>query len=175
MGQPEKSGVVTTTRRAYQQTFYPDTTNPAKATVVEVTEGGEASQIDNTVGRALQSFSASGQIVDGETGKPVTGRRWALARLTDNRDTNFYPTNYPSNNQGEFKIEGLLPGRYAVFVQPDQDVPAYSEPVQFEVLDKDLDGLIIKTLPGATLSGRVVIEGTFTLDLNPTPQPNAGP
>ena len=159
VGQPEKSGVVTTTRRAYQQTFYPDTTNPAKATVVEVTEGGEVSHIDITVSRALQSFSATGQIVDGETGKPVPGRRWGLARMTDNWNANFYPTNYPSNNKGEFKIEGLLPGRYAVFVQPDQDVPAYSEPVQFEVLDKDIDGLVIKTLPGATLSGKVVIEG----------------
>jgi protocatechuate 3,4-dioxygenase beta subunit len=159
VGQPQKSGMVATARRAYQQTFHPDTTEPAKATIVEVAEGGEAAHIDITVGRALQSFSASGQIVDGETGEPVPGRRWGLARMTDNRDTNFYPAAYPSNNKGEFKIEGLLPGRYAVFVQPDQDVPAYSESVQFEVLDRDIDGLVIKTLPGATLSGRVVIEG----------------
>lgn len=159
VGQPENSGLVTTTRRAYQQTFYPNATNPAKATVVEVTEGGEASHIDITVGRTLQGFSASGQIVDGETGKPVPGRRWGLAKMTDNRDSNFYNTHYPSNNKGEFKIEDLLPGRYAVFLQPDQDVPAYSEPVPFEVLDKDIEGLIIKILPGTTLSGRVVIEG----------------
>lgn len=159
VGQPEKSGLVTTIRRAYQQTFYPDTTNPAKATVVEVTEGGEASHIDITVGRTLQGFSASGQIVDGETGRPVSGRRWGLARVFDNRDSNFYNTHYPSNNKGEFKIENLLPGRYAVFLQPDQDVPAYSEPVPFEVLDKDIEGLVIRILPGTTLSGRVVIEG----------------
>lgn len=159
VGQPEKSGLVTTTRRAYQQTFYPNTTNPAKAGLVEVTEGGEASHIDITVGRTLQGFSASGQIVDGETGKSVPGKRWGLARMTDNRDSNFYNTYYPSNNKGEFKIEDLLPGRYAVFLQPDQNVPAYSEPVPFEVLDKDIEGLVIKILPGTTLSGRVVIEG----------------
>jgi hypothetical protein len=159
VGQPEKSGVVMPTRRAYQQTFYPDTINPAKATVVEVTEGGEASQIDIVVGRSLKTFSATGQMVDAETGKPVVGKRWSLARLTENWNPNFYPTNSRSNNNGEFKMEGLLPGRYAVFVQSDQDAPAYSEPVQFEISDKDIAGLVIKTLPGATLSGKVVIEG----------------
>lgn len=159
VGQPEKSGVVTTTRRAYQQTFYPDTNNPAKATIIKLTEAGEVSRIDITVSRPLQGFSATGQIVDGETGKPVPGRRWGLARLSGALNANFYPPIYPSDNKGEFKIEGLLPGRYAAFVQPDQDFPAYSEPVQFEVLDKDVDGLVIKTQPGATLSGKVVIEG----------------
>lgn len=159
VGQPETSGLVGTTRRAYQQTFYPDTTNPARATLVEVTEGGEASRIDITVGRALQSFTATGQIIDGETGKPVTGRLWGLAKLTDSRDTNFYPHRYASDSKGEFKVEGLLPGRYAVFVHPEQDVPSYSEPVQFQVVDKNIEGLVIKTLAGATLSGRVVIEG----------------
>lgn len=159
VGQPEKGGFVMATRRAYQQTFYPDTINPAKATLVEVTEGGEESHIDIIVSRTLKAFSATGQMVDGETGKPVVGKRWSLARVTENGNTNFYPPNYPSNNNGEFKIEGLLPGRYAVFVQPDQDAPANSEPVQFEISDKDIAGLVIKTLPGATLSGKVVIEG----------------
>lgn len=159
VGQGEKSGFVTATRRAYQQTFYPDTTNPTKATVVEVTEGGEASHIDIIVSRTLKTFSAAGQIVDGETGKPVVGKRWSVARMTESWNTNYYPNNYPSNNNGEFRIESLLPGRYAVFVQSEQDVPAYSEPVHFEILDQDIAGLVIKTQPGATLSGKVVIEG----------------
>lgn len=159
VGQPEKSGSVIATRRTFLQTFYPDTTNPGKATVIEVTEGGEVSNIDITVGRALRSFSAKGQIVENETGKPVPGRRWGLARLTDTRDTIFNPAASASNSTGEFKIEGLLPGRYAVFVQPDQNRPAYSEPVQFEILDKDIDGMIIKTQPGGSLSGKVMFEG----------------
>lgn len=159
VGQEQKGGLVTTTRRAFLQTFYPDTTNPAKATLVEVTEGGEVSNIDVTVRRALRSFSAKGQIVTSETDKPVPGRRWGIAKLTDNQDRSFIPTPSTSNNIGEFKIEGLLPGRYAVFLQPDQDAPAYSEPVQFEILDKDIDGLVVKTQPGASLSGKVVFDG----------------
>jgi hypothetical protein len=159
VGQEQKSGFLTTTRRAYLQTFYPDTTNPAKATLVEVTEGSEVSNIDIIVRRALKSFSAKGQIVTSDTGEPVSGRRWGFAKLTDNQDRSFVPATSPSNKKGEFNIEGLLPGRYAVFVEPDQNAPAYSEPVQFEVQDKDIDGLVIKTQAGATLSGKVMIEG----------------
>jgi len=159
VGQEQKGGFVTTTRRAFLQTFYPDTTNLTKATIVEVTEAGEVSNIDITVSRALRSFSAKGQIVASETGKPVPVRRWGLVKLTDNQDRSVIPTRSPSNNMGEFKIEGLLPGRYAVFVEPDQDAAAYSEPVQFEILDKDVDGLVVKTQPGASLSGKVMIDG----------------
>ena len=60
---------------------------------------------------------------------------------------------------GEFTIEGLLPGRYAVFVQPVADGDAFSEPVPFEIVDKNIEGLVIKTATGASLTGRVVIEG----------------
>jgi hypothetical protein len=150
------SGQVSPTRRPYQQTFYPDTTNFSKGTVVEVTEGGETSNIDIVVGRTLQTFSASGQIVDGETGRPVINRRWGLAQMSGSMK--FDPSHYPANNQGEFMIETLLPGRYAVFVQPEPDADIFSEPVPFEIVDKNIDGLVIKTSIGASLAGRVVIE-----------------
>lgn len=159
VGQPPNSARVATVRPAYQQTFYPGTTSLEKATVVEVTEGGEASQIDIVVGRALQSFRASGHIIDGETDKRVPDRRGGISRLSDNNNPNMYSTTYISNKKGEFQIEGLLPGRYAIFIQPDQNLPGYSELVQFEVMDKDVEGLVLKTQPGATLSGKVVVEG----------------
>ena len=52
-----------------------------------------------------------------------------------------------------------MPGRYAVFVQPEPDADIFSEPVPFEIVDKNIDGLVIKTSTGASLAGRVVIEG----------------
>ena len=46
VGQTGNGGLESPMRRAYQQTFYPDTTDQRKATIVEVTEGGEAANID---------------------------------------------------------------------------------------------------------------------------------
>jgi hypothetical protein len=153
-------GQVTPIRRPYQQTFYPDTTNVSKAAVVEVSEGGETSDIDIVVGRTLQAFSVSGKIVDGETGRPVLDRRWGLARIGDNRSPAFDPTHYPANNKGELVLENLLPGKYSVFVQPERDAEFFSEPVPFEIIDKNIEGLVIKTSTGGSLSGKIVIESS---------------
>jgi hypothetical protein len=151
-------GQVTPIRRPYQQTFYPDTANVSKAGVVEVSEGGETSNIDIVIGRALQTFSVSGQIVDGETGRPVLNRRWGLARISDNSSPAFDPTHYPANSRGEFTLENLLPGKYSVFAQPELDAEIFSESVAFEIVDKNIEGLVIKTSTGGSLSGKIVVE-----------------
>jgi hypothetical protein len=148
---------VTATRRPYKQTFCPDTTNVSKARVVEVTAGSEVANIDIVVGRTVPTFSASGRMVDGATGRPILNRRWGLAQTTVG--VNFDSSRYPLNSRGEFSIDGLLPGRYAVFLQPEAGADGFSEPVPFEIVDKDVDGLVIKTSTGASLAGRVVIEG----------------
>jgi hypothetical protein len=49
----------------YKQTFHPAVTDPAKATVIEATEGSEATNVDITVGRTLAGFAVSGRIIDG--------------------------------------------------------------------------------------------------------------
>src|SRR5256885_15471926 len=58
------------TGRSLPITFYPDATDAAKATVIEIGEGTEATDIDITIAAATQNFSVSGHVVDGETGKP---------------------------------------------------------------------------------------------------------
>ena len=72
-------------RVTYKRTFYPDATDPAEAKVIEVTEGSEATNIDISLGQILPGFVASGKVVDGETGRPVTGLRLGLRRVLNNR------------------------------------------------------------------------------------------
>ena len=56
-GQGEDGFYMTTSGRAsYKQTFHPDVTDVSKATIVEVTEGGEASNVDIALGRASQTY-----------------------------------------------------------------------------------------------------------------------
>ena len=40
----------------------------AKATVLEVSEGSESTGIDISIGRPVESFSASGRVIEGEKG-----------------------------------------------------------------------------------------------------------
>jgi hypothetical protein len=148
-------------RPAYKQTFHPDVTDPAQATVVEVTEGSEAAKIDITLGNATQTFAASGHVMDGENGQPVVGLRFGLQLIVDQQHRDYVSANIVSNSLGEFTAENLPPGKYGIFVQPQQDSDVRSESVTFDILDQDVNGLVVKTAKGsASLSGSVVIENT---------------
>jgi hypothetical protein len=143
---------------SYKQTFHPDVTDLAKATVIELAEGAEATNIDITVGRPMQSFAARGKVVDGDTGQPVTSVRLGLEMMIDEQNS-FIPATVASNSLGEFRIGNLTPGKYSVVILPQQESALRADAVAFEVTDQDVTGLLVKTSKGASLAGTVVLEG----------------
>lgn len=145
----------------YPVTYHPDVTDEAKATVVEVSAGSEATGVDIVLGRASKVYSASGRIIDAETGKPIVAMQYG-ASLLDPQGRQGYSTNSgPSTSgaRGEFRIDGLAPGRYSAFAVPYADSEVYSELAQFTVNDNDVGGLEIKLHRGSSIIGNVVIEG----------------
>jgi protocatechuate 3,4-dioxygenase beta subunit len=144
-------------RNIYRQVFHPNTDEQAKATVIEVSEGSEASNVDIALGRAMQSFSASGMAID-EKGMPVPNMRFGVQRRIDQR-IEYVNSVTVSNSRGEFIIEGLIPGKYGIYVQPNQsggDMRA--EPLTFDITDQDIGGLTVRLSKGASLTGFVVLE-----------------
>jgi hypothetical protein len=145
-------------RVAYRRTFYPDATQPDEAKVVEVTEGSENTNIDITLGRTLPGFAASGKVVDSETGQPVMGLRFALRRIiTDGNSVMSSMT--ASNSQGEFRLENVTAGTYALLLIPQMGSDLTAEPVPLEIIDQDVTGLAVKTSKGLSISGTVVVDG----------------
>ena len=144
-------------RSSYKQVFYPDVTEPDKAKVVEVSEGSEAKDVDITLGRALQTFSATGRVIEGEKGLPAPNVRFGLQRMVGQR-TEFVNTFAMSNIQGDFIIEGLLPGTYVINQLQNQPNEFRAETLNFEIIDQDISGVVIKLVKGASLTGVVVIE-----------------
>lgn len=157
----ERSPNVRFGRVAYKRTFYPSATDPADARVIEVTEGSEATNIDITVGRNLPSFTASGKVVDGETGQPVIGLRFGLQRIVNGRDAEFTNIFTASNSQGEFRLESITPGKYVAFIYSRPGSEVRADAVPFEVIDQDVTGLLVKTIKGLTITGTVVLDGTY--------------
>jgi hypothetical protein len=151
------SGAFMVARSTYKQVFYPDVNDPAKATVIEVKEGSEAANIDITLGRALQTFSASGRVVDGEKGQPIPNMRFGLQRNSGQR-TEYVSSMGISNAQGDFVIEGLIPGNYGVYLIPGQGSEMRVEPFSFDILDQDVTGLAIRLSKGASLTGVIALE-----------------
>jgi protocatechuate 3,4-dioxygenase beta subunit len=143
-------------------TFSPDTTDPAKAAIIEITEGTEATKIDITVGEAAQSFTASGRAVD-ENGKPVPNLDLGISRSVQTESgTSTYggSVGARSNNQGEFQIKNLAPGKYSVTAYSSGESNIQAQSANFEIVDQDVSGVVVKTSTGTIVSGVVVFEGT---------------
>jgi protocatechuate 3,4-dioxygenase beta subunit len=148
-------------RGYYTRTFHPDVTEEAKATIIEIGEGTEATNVDISVGRKAKSFTATGRVVD-ESGQPVVGARVGNgAVMKDGNRMGGFGWGSITDAKGGFRLDGLLPGRYAAFVwnEGESSMGSYSDTVTFEITEGNVSGLELKMHSGASISGVAVIEG----------------
>ena len=141
---------------SYKQVFYPNASDRTKATIIEVREGSEANDIDITLGRVVQTYSASGQLVD-ENGQPAPNLRFGVQRLIGQK-IEYMNNSAMANSRGEFIVEGLVPGKYASFLFGNDNSGLRMEQFSFDVVDHDLTGLTIKLSKGSSVTGVVVLE-----------------
>ncbi len=140
--------------RRYRRVFFSGVTDPARATVIEVSEGSETNHADITVDGPIHTFAASGVVLDEQTNKPAPNMQcWVSEQRKE-----FIPLEVISNSQGQFQIDNLLPGDYQVRAEPKEGDNVRSSPVSFHIADRDIDGLVIKTGKGAGIAGVVVLE-----------------
>ncbi len=167
VGSSDTSYATSNAHAVYPLTYYGATNDPNRATVVELQEGSEATNIDIHVGRASNSFAATGHLVDADTGQSLPGVRIMYGPVRQGEQ--FYGgfVGVPTGPRGEFRLEGLEPGRYGVSIATMfADASSfYSEPVFFNITDSDVTNLELKATRGQTLSGIVVFEGSRAKEL----------
>ena len=156
-GEGALAGTFSTGRLIYKQVFHPDTPDQTKATAVDVREGSEAANIDIALGRAMQTFSASGRIIYKDTQLPAPNFRFGFRRFSGER-MEAVESMGVSNAQGDFVVDGLAPGRYGFFLYPNQNPELYAEAVMFDVVDQDVSMITVKLARGSTASGVIVFE-----------------
>lgn len=148
----------------YPRTFYPNVQDEAKATVLELSEAEEVGNLDITLGKEGTSYSASGRVVDADSGQPVPAVYIAYSPVADG-DLQMGGMNFSgaqSDATGKFRLDSVKPGRYAAYTMATgQESTTYSDPAAFEIADADVSGLEIKVHRGATISGTAVIENNF--------------
>jgi hypothetical protein len=144
-------------RTTYRQVFHPDVTEHSKATIIEVSEGSEAKDVDIKLGAVMQTFSVSGRLIDAEKSLPVPNIRFGLQRIVGQRPE-FTGSSMVSNAQGEFFAEGLIPGKYGIYLFQNISTEMRADTFSFEITDQDVTGVVIKLTKGASLSGVVVLE-----------------
>jgi hypothetical protein len=140
----------------FVRTFYPDTSDIAKAKVVELTEGSEATNIDIKLGQRGETFSVTGRVIDAVTGKPVVGIRPTYSFQTG-PGGNYTVGGAPTDARGEFRLAGLAPGHYQLFASSRVEGGGYySEPITIDVVDSDVTGVELKATQGLTISGVIM-------------------
>lgn len=153
------SGGPLTGRTGYQTAFYPSATSADQAKIIELAEGDQASNIDIVVSRTLPGFAVTGVIVNGETNQPVNNVLVGLLKKSGDR-TSYFPMNGVSNQKGEFRLENIPPGTYSIYLSTHLATDVRAEPLEIQVVDQEVAGLLVRTTRGATVSGTVVVEGT---------------
>src|SRR5262249_20620195 len=128
--------------------------------VIELSEGGEATDVDITVAEAKRAYIVSGRIVDAETGQAVTlmDVGWGKV-MEDGRSIGWAPGMSRPDANGGFQIS-LPPGKYTLFGGRSNG-DYFTDPTPIEVDDKDVSGVEIKARRGATISGVVMMEGAY--------------
>ncbi|HEV2666951.1 MAG TPA: carboxypeptidase regulatory-like domain-containing protein, partial [Blastocatellia bacterium] len=112
---------VTSSREFYPRVFYPNVTSESEAKAIEVSEGSEATDVDITVPDSKQTRDVSGRVVDAGAGQPVAGVAVGLGGLTKDGkyDGGWDGSGALSGPNGEFRLFGVLPGKYASLTFPD--------------------------------------------------------
>jgi hypothetical protein len=151
---------------AYRRVFYPDVTEESKAEVIDLAEGAEIPHVDINVGAVVKTVTISGRILDDETGQPIPNINFGLQGFAGSRPAGAVSQAGSTNGRGEFKLENMPAGRYAIMVPPflvaiGAPPPAfYSDLVPFDVVGEDLINLEIRLHRALDVSGVVMVEGT---------------
>ena len=61
--------------------------------------------------------------------------------------------------QGEFKVSGILPGRYRLYARAGGGENEQLATADVEVVDQDLSGLTLMLAKGADITGRILVDG----------------
>src|SRR5580765_4550885 len=152
--------------RRYKNTFYPDPNDPSKAGIVELSEGDEANNIDIRVQTAPPTYAMSGHVIDSETGSPIARAGVSFNMIRKDAGPPIPGFILQTNDRGEFNFSGFSSGHYAVSVSSEYyGGNFYGDPVDVDVVDKDVTGIEIKTTPGLSLSGVVEATGLSVREL----------
>jgi len=150
----------------YAMTYYPSTTDPAQATPVIVTAGGEIRGMEIRLVKA-RTYRVRGKVIDAVTNVPV---REVYLNLIPANDNGMFETNANGavvrNASGTFDIGGLLPGSYLLMINSMSGSARTSTQQLIEVGTENVNDVVAMVRPGLQLSGSITVDGNETVDFS---------
>jgi hypothetical protein len=155
IGPAGAGGSPSDTNEGFAATYYPGSTSSTEAQAITVGVGEELSvhfSIDpSRMGRV------NGSVVDSE-GRPAAGAQLSVVTVSGNGMTSYSAGQVAAD--GSFTLSGIAPGEHTIRVTQRAGSSGEWASVPVVVGAADITGLQITTGPGATITGRVVYDGT---------------
>jgi protocatechuate 3,4-dioxygenase beta subunit len=168
MPDPERGG------EGFAQTFYPAALSPGDARPLTVDAGQEIANLEFAL-QPVRLARVSGRVVDSR-GKPAPG---VAVSLNSARSDGVFIGSMrmaQADAEGRFTLPGVGPGDYRVDVRAVAEIeaiarkgggvgtPQHADAAEFasvplSVIGSDIEGFVIATSRGHSLSGRLVVEG----------------
>jgi len=163
-------------------TYYPNSPEVSRAVALELQPGAEQRAIDFTLVRS-QRVRLTGRVIDTTTGRPPQNAAVSVSPRDSSSSSpldaliGMDPTQGNRYNPatGEFVVQNVATGSYwlQVLTQRQAQTPAAPTPAEalavlssinsaripVDVLGSDIDNLTLNVSPGASVNGRVRVEG----------------
>jgi Carboxypeptidase regulatory-like domain/Polysaccharide lyase family 4, domain II len=141
---------------SYAPVYYLNATDPSDATPVAVRAGDDFPGVDLNL-QPTHTVTISGKVFNSITGQPGVGTNLSL--MPHKRDqTGFFSLQfqtYVKDPQGDFKIEGVLPGSYYLVGFTQVEGKQYRSMLPLEVGDTNVSGVNLVISPGIRVRGHV--------------------
>src|ERR1051325_7083957 len=127
--------------------------------------------IANPPSQSAAMYSASGRVIDAVTAQAIAGAHFVYGQPANDTNNGGFVTFDigQTNSSGEFSLQHLKPGHYALYLSSglDRSSDLYSDVLTFDICDADVTNLEVQARHGSKLSGFVVPAGvtsatTFT-------------
>lgn len=144
------------TEGGYAPTYYPGTVDLAQARPVTVPVGGEVAGLSFWL-TAVRTARIRGTVLD-SFGRPAAGAQMTVVRR-EAGNTFVTAGATRARTDGAFELRNLAPGSYSVqaWVRGTADAAPEFGAALVQAAGVDTDGVIVRTEPGGTLHGRVVL------------------
>ena len=149
-----------TRHEVYVTTYYPDATDRAESTPIELTVGAQARGLEIKLQKTAV-YKVSGKVVNGSTGEAAPIDALHLIRQ-GSRPPGLSARSVGLGPGGEFSFDAVLPGNYFLEAKSSTDTDDAPSLVGWQPIavgDANLDRVVVEMKPALELNGKIVAEG----------------
>jgi hypothetical protein len=114
------------------------------------------------LGQSAERYNVSGRVIDAVTAQPIAGAHFVYGRPANTTNNGGFVSFHigQTNTLGEFRLQHVRPGHYALYISSSLDhSDLYSDVLNFDVVEADVANLELQAHHGSKLSGFVVPAG----------------